>query len=470
MNVVSLLSIGIPADNGSSYLVEGKSLTLPELKATLSERLGKEPNLAIVLLSDQAASFSRIQEVVQAAQAAGITQLSLATGIPQASASGVGGQFPVTAFNVQPPPSAPVLLTRQFRVDPNTFIQNLERVTGTPLATVTETNPAIRIQDQVRAFFRAAGVDFSPPPEGGTPDQSRKAVFFNDRTGILFIRATTEDLEIIEKAIQALNVAPPQVQVEVKFVEIEGEDTKRLGFDWFLGNTLANPSPGTPDDAPAGSSGGDVFPQVGGMRAASTNAALSLTGILTDQQFRTVLAALESRPGVTLLSAPRVTTLSGRQAQISMVNLQSIVDAEGRTNSVPFGPVLDVIPFVTADGRAIQLTVMASFTELLGTDPAAPDLPRVRSSQLVSSAAVWDSQTLVLAGDIVEGTASRTTNQVPTLGDIPVLGRFFRSENQPTRKRLLVFVTPTIIDPAGQRVHDPARPPFDSNTTPPQPK
>jgi len=463
MNVAPVLGIDIPADNGSSYLVEGKSLTLPELKATLSERLGKEPNLAIVLRSDKAASFSRLQEVVQAAQAIGITRLSLAT----------GGQSPVTPLNLQPPSSASVLLTRQFRVDPNTFIQNLERVTGTPLATVPETNPAIRIQGQVRAFFRAAGVDFSPPPEGGTPDQSSKAVFFSDRTGILFVRATAEDLEIIEKAIQALNVAPPQVQVEVKFVEIEGMDSKALGFDWFLGNALANPSPGTPDAGPvpggsAGSSGGGVFPQAGGLRAASTNAAPNLTGILTEQQFRTVLAALESRPGVKLLSAPKVTTLTGRQAQISMVNLESIVDADGKTNAVPFGPVLDVIPFVTADGQAIQLTVLAGFTEFLGTDPAAPHLPRLRSSQMQSSAEMWDSQTLVLAGDIVEGTANRTTNQVPTLGDLPVLGRFFRSEKQSTRRRLLVFVTPTIIDPAGRRVHDPARPPFDPNTVPPQ--
>ena len=52
------------------------------------------------------------------------------------------------------------------------------------------------------------------------------------------VRASLADLEIIESAIEVLNADPPQVTIEAKFTEISQEDSKALGFDWFLGNTL----------------------------------------------------------------------------------------------------------------------------------------------------------------------------------------------------------------------------------------
>jgi len=55
------------------------------------------------------------------------------------------------------------------------------------------------------------------------------------------------------------------------------------------------------------------------------------------------------------------------------------------------------------------------------------------------------------------------------LGDIPLVGRLFRSEASLTsKKNLVVFVTPTILDPAGKRVHDPNNMPYDPNTVPAQ--
>jgi type II secretory pathway component GspD/PulD (secretin) len=59
--------------------------------------------------------------------------------------------------------------------------------------------------------------------------------------------------------------------------------------------------------------------------------------------------------------------------------------------------------------------------------------------------------------------------KVPVLGDVPVLGRLFRSENSRTvKKNLMIFVTATIVDAAGKRVHDPENLPMDPTTTPPR--
>ena len=148
---------------------------------------------------------------------------------------------------------------------------------------------------------------------------------------------------------------------------------------------------------------------------------------------------------------------------------------------IPFGQTLDVIPFVSADGYTIQLNIVPTFTEFLGYDtdlarqfrtvvPNLPvqdtPLPRFRVRQVATSAIVWDGQTVVLGGLIAENVR-KTREKVPVLGDIPLLGRLFRSESaDTTKKNLVIFVTPTIIDPAGNRVHTPDNLPYDPNRIP----
>ena len=228
---------------------------------------------------------------------------------------------------------------------------------------VTITNSMASIQDAVRAFFVAAGIDFQtnqaafgqvPGQFGGGAAPPQKAIFFNDRTGVLFVRATLRDLDIIEGALQALNITPPQVTIETKFAEITQRDDKAVGFDWFLGNTLFNDqkagvSGGTaPSYANSGGEAnpanpGGTFPGNFGIpyqlpnsetdqritNPLASNAGIpavaTVTGILTDPQFRVVIRALESRGGVDLLSAPKVTTVSGRQARISIEDTQTII-------------------------------------------------------------------------------------------------------------------------------------------------
>src|SRR5262249_30862878 len=137
---------------------------------------------------------------------------------------------------------------------------------------------------------------------------------------------------------------------------------------------------------------------------------------------------------------------------------------------VPLGPQLDVIAYVDADGYSVEMTIIPTIVQFLGYDDPGPfvpqaqtvaagnigtpltarlPLPRFRVRQVLTSAIVWDGQTVMLGGLIAEDV-SKQKDKVPFLGDIPVLGRLFRSESsQTTKKNLVIFVTPTIIDPAG---------------------
>ena len=105
---------------------------------------------------------------------------------------------------------------------------------GGGLKFITQINNMAEVSQAAMNYFMALGVDLDPMRNPG------KAVFFNDRQGMLLVRATMQDLDIIEAAIQVLNIVPPQVNIKSKFVEVAQDDQKALGFDWYLGNVLMN--------------------------------------------------------------------------------------------------------------------------------------------------------------------------------------------------------------------------------------
>jgi type II secretory pathway component GspD/PulD (secretin) len=417
--------------------------------------------------------------------------------------------------------------------------------TGGALNFVTRPLDTITLHQLVRAYFTAAGVILTDPG---------KSVFFNDRTGLLFVRATEQDLEIIQEAIETLNQTPPQLSIEAKFAELSQEDSKGLGFNWYLGNTLLNkgavgvqggtapsfqgpsstanpsgifPGPGTltpgsttytPGPGAVASSSSDNVLTSGLRQTVGTSGSLptvaTLTGIMTDPQFRVAINAIEQRTGNDLLSAPKVITLSGRQAHIAAQDLQYIVTSTTVTETstsggglaggsgavapsigysaspFSFGPVLDVLPTVSADGYSIQMTLIPTYTEFVGYDPpgqfvpqaqaatgstigvpltAQLPLPHFRVREVVTTCNVWDGQTVVLGGLIGE-TITKIKDKVPMLGDLPLVGKLFQSQSSDaTKENLLIFVTPTIIDPSGNRVHTDEDLPFAKTTIPVQP-
>jgi general secretion pathway protein D len=149
---------------------------------------------------------------------------------------------------------------------------------------------------------------------------------------------------------------------------------------------------------------------------------------------------------------------------------------------VEVGPVLDVIPYVLSDGYTVNLTLIPSLTEFNGytPSPAIPGvsvanvvmvptiLPDFTVRQVVTTVNIWDNQTVVLGG-LISSTVQNTKDKVPMLGDLPLVGRLFQSQTKTSvKKNLMIFVTATIVDPAGNRVHSDDELPFLQSTIPPQ--
>ena len=153
------------------------------------------------------------------------------------------------------------------------------------------------------------------------------------------------------------------------------------------------------------------------------------------------------------------------------------------TQSVETGPILDVVPYVLSDGFTINMALIPSDTEFGGYDNLVlPNvtgslnvvqlptvLPKFTVRQVVTTVNVWDNQTVVIGG-LVSSSVQTTKDKVPVIGDIPLLGRLFQSQSKSTvKKNLMIFVTATIVDPAGNRVHSDDELPFAQNGVPLQP-
>jgi general secretion pathway protein D len=387
------------------------------------------------------------------------------------------------------------LYTRTFKVDPSAMLDALHLAKD-----YLGTNGPGAIGPALLDFLAKAGVDLDPRKNPGN------AFFYSERNGMLLVRGTLQDLDIIEQMLGVLNTTPPQVNIKVKFVEISQDDSKASGFDWYLGNVLLNtnstggqagvaPSysgaptaanplgafPGNPFAGTAIAPGPNAQPLTSGLRSGGDQP-FTLTGILTDPQYRMVIKALQQRKGAKFLSEPNITTLNGRQAQCKVMSIQTVVkginpraltppgitstnddvSAAFESKAMEFGTIFDVVPTVSQDGYTINLPVDVTVLGFAGYDDpgtnrvavylngdqkwVAPPQPKLQKREVAATVNVWDGQTLVLGGLIAAGDS-----------------------NSAEKRNLLIFVTPTIIDQAGNRVHTDDEMPFSRNGIPQQP-
>lgn len=234
----------------------------------------------------------------------------------------------------------------------------------------------------------------------------------------------------------------------------------------------------------------------------------SVAGVLTNPQFQGVVRALDQKKGVDLVSQPSVITRSGQQASLEItreliyptefdppqiptnVGNQNLVDADTGvpiplplppavvTPSTPTafemrrtGVVLNVTPEIAEDGRSVDVTLNPEFTDFAGfvnygspinsvTDglfyELTPNLifqPIFDMKRIVTSVKVWDGATVVLGG-LITDREELIDDKVPVLGDLPFVGRMFKSEVKQRRVRhMVMFVTVRVVDPSGARLN-----------------
>lgn len=272
-------------------------------------------------------------------------------------------------------------------------------------------------------------------------------------------------------------------------------------------------------------SGNKLDSLLSGGTATSTgvnDAVARMTGLLSNPQFQVILRALSQRKNVDLLCAPKVTTISGQQAKIEVVrefiyptefepprvaSASSAAAVSGAAVSAPMispptpggfqtrnlGVTLNVTPQIGETGL-INLTLIPEVSDFDGfidygsrdslgsssvnNNSAAAGYtlvfpfpqPVFSTRRVTTSVMVFDGSTVVLGG-LMREDATKIQDKVPFLGDIPLVGKLFRSELENTiKKNLMVFVTARLIDPYGDQI-SPTKPVTASvvETAPPAP-
>ncbi len=334
------------------------------------------------------------------------------------------------------------LYFRVIKVDPNSFEEGIRKFLGVPESDGGAGDKASRSLGTFRLFRQVCdklGVDMS----GG------KSIFYGDREGSLLVYATLDDLDKIENWIRATYTAAAQLNIKAVFLQLSKAQAQSFWEEFGYTNLPA--------------SSGSVR-----------------TTTLTDSEAQALSRRWESQGGTHILGRAQVTTLDGRQVQVSVQDVLAMVtrDAQGQAKpgNVSLGPTLDVIPYVSADGFSVQMTLIPSLAEFIGYDDPGPfanliqtippagssvpvstqaPLPHFRIRQVTTSVNVWDGQT-VAVGNFTTKDMNTLKEQDPALADLPIVGRLFRNEPAATNNtEVLVFVTPRIIDPAGNPIHSP---------------
>jgi len=367
-----------------------------------------------------------------------------------------------------------------------------------------------------KEFFEGMGV---PWPEGSK-------IKYIPSIAKIVVANTADNLTIFEKILAQLNVVPTQVEIEARFVEVRQTEMNSLGFEWLLNDNWEiaqqKGASGVIGAVPriqmnANSGNGGI---TSGLRFANTTptAATSLAGgtggggtvadniatlssVLTNPELSLVIHALEQKGDADLLSAPKVTTQSGQEATIKVVTeyiypteftvtpitgstpnggtyiIGGVVEPGGfETREV--GVILKVQPEVSAEGM-ITLTMSpevvtdpdwkeygTTYTDQQGnTEVLSMQQPFFHTRAVTTSISIYNGATVVMGG-LIDEIRSTTDDKIPFLGDLPLVGRLFRSKIDASDKRnLLIFVTARLVDPAGRPVL-PAAPLPDAPSTP----
>jgi len=295
----------------------------------------------------------------------------------------------------------------------------------------------------------------------------------DEGTNALIITADTDEMAALEAVIARLDIRRAQVLVEAIIVEMEVIDGQDLGLQWlfasddgaFGSNINANDARARniaaavipPRDSAGNRDDGVDIGALAGALAATGGLSLGWGQIDDSLSMTVILNALKETKNANILSTPSILTLDNQEAYITVGQSVPFVTGsftnsgggEGAQN--PFqtiqrenvGITLKVTPHIN-EGDAVVLDISQEVSSLSGLSVAASDII-TNERKIETKVLVVDGQIVVLGG-LIKDDVQDAQQKVPLLGDIPYLGRLFRSDAEKvTKQNLMVFIRATIL-------------------------
>lgn len=287
----------------------------------------------------------------------------------------------------------------------------------------------------------------------------RGSVLIDPATNTLIVTDTRSVIEKFRKLIDELDVPAQQVMIEARIVEAADGFSRDLGvkFGATGRKKLKNETSAFGWGVNSGFGGGDKWKSQTKINlpvAAAANS-ISLVRAISSGALNLELSASESLSKTKTLANPRVLTQNRKEAKIeSGYEIPfTVTTASGGGNSTNtelkkavLG--LTVTPNITPDGQII-MTVKINKDSPAQCASGSNTILCISTKSLNTQAMVENGGTLIVGG-IYEENNGNTLTKVPLLGDIPVIGNLFKTRGKKTdRRELLIFITPRIIDTAG---------------------
>ncbi|HFC0170196.1 TPA: type IV pilus secretin PilQ [Neisseria gonorrhoeae] len=287
----------------------------------------------------------------------------------------------------------------------------------------------------------------------------RGSVLIDPATNTLIVTDTRSVIEKFRKLIDELDVPAQQVMIEARIVEAADGFSRDLGvkFGATGRKKLKNETSAFGWGVNSGFGGGDKWgaqTKINLPVAAAANS-ISLVRAISSGALNLELSASESLSKTKTLANPRVLTQNRKEAKIeSGYEIPfTVTTASGGGNSTNtelkkavLG--LTVTPNITPDGQII-MTVKINKDSPAQCASGNNTILCISTKSLNTQAMVENGGTLIVGG-IYEENNGNTLTKVPLLGDIPVIGNLFKTRGKKTdRRELLIFITPRIIDTAG---------------------
>jgi cell division protein FtsN len=291
-----------------------------------------------------------------------------------------------------------------------------------------------------------------PQAPGAKPEEQLRIVA-DPSTNSLIIFGTAQEFQNIRNILKELDAIPRQVLIEAMVLQVDLSDTESLGVDY----EVLRRNPSTIFGQKFGSAGalrslGELFPTSSGFGG-------GVSGVFGGKEFRAIINALMTDSRVKLISSPSVLAADNRPARIQVGTEEPIptgtinaaVGAVTPSSSTTIqyrntGRILTIIPQVNSKGL-VNLQVKAEVSARGEDVPfgSGETFPSFNTQDAETTAVVHDGETLVIGGLIGE-RKSKTRSGIPYLMNLPVVGRFFGTTTDESRRtELIMLITPHVI-------------------------
>jgi len=285
-------------------------------------------------------------------------------------------------------------------------------------------------------------------------------------TNTLIVIAPEAVYRNLRAVIDKLDMRRAQVFIESLIIEVTSDQAAEWGIQWQagLGNLQGTGGTGGLAGTNFGTSGQNILgvaqnpASVGhGLAIGVAKGQITLPGIGTIANLQFLARALESMSKANILSTPNILTLDNEEARIIVG--QNVPFVTGQYVTPASSGAANVNPFQTVERRDVGLTLrvrpqisesgtikMVIYQEVSSVQDATSATGIITNMRAIETNVLVDDGAIVVLGGLVQDSVTNTTEKVPLLGDLPLVGGLFRFETRKQSKtNLMVFLRPYIV-------------------------